>query len=181
MDNRTDINQMKGEYAGLEMRKTGDPDTDFWSAMNEDNAKRWYDGGGGIFSDSYARKRGHDLGWDMISNPGPLNPNYGKSYKIPKEEATPKAKPTTTSDKGAGKLTPSVKKDYMKKGTLKEGDTEGYGYKVSKTPLNNREVRKMKRAARKEDNARIKAKRKEGTLDSSDFAQQPYRTLKGKF
>ena len=39
----------------------------------------------------------------------------------------------------------------------------------------------MKRAAKKEDKAKMKAKRKEGTLDSSDFANQPYRTLKGKF
>tara|TARA_A100001201_G_scaffold139315_2_gene131124 strand:+ start:81 stop:1406 length:1326 start_codon:yes stop_codon:yes gene_type:complete len=43
------------------------------------------------------------------------------------------------------------------------------------------DVRKMKRAAKKEDKAKMKAKRKEGTLDSSDFANQPYRTLKGKF
>ena len=43
------------------------------------------------------------------------------------------------------------------------------------------DVRKMKRAAKKEDKAKMKAKRKEGTLDSSDFANQPYRTLKEKF
>ena len=52
---------------------------------------------------------------------------------------------------------------------------------ILNSPVNNREVRKMKRAAKKEDRAKMKAKRKEGTLDSSDFAQQPYRTLKGKF
>lgn len=62
---------------------------------------------------------------------------------------------------------------------LNEG-IKDLGEGMQGSPMNN-DVRKMKRAAKKEDKAKIKAKRKEGTLDSSDFANQPYRTLKGKF
>jgi len=57
---------------------------------------------------------------------------------------------------------------------------EEYNRRMKGSPAKN-DVRKMKKAAKKEDKAKIKAKRKEGTLDSSDFANQPYRTLKGKF
>lgn len=53
--------------------------------------------------------------------------------------------------------------------------------RVSPAKNTGKAVRKMKRAAVKEDQAKIKAKRKAGTLDSSDFANEPYRTLKGKF
>ena len=62
---------------------------------------------------------------------------------------------------------------------LNEG-IKDLGEGMQGSPMNN-DVRKMKKAAKKEDKAKIKAKRKEGTLDSSDFANQPYRTLKGKF
>tara|TARA_R100000664_G_scaffold18986_2_gene28090 strand:+ start:132 stop:1457 length:1326 start_codon:yes stop_codon:yes gene_type:complete len=54
-------------------------------------------------------------------------------------------------------------------------------YTSFKSPANNKDLKKMKRAAKKEGKAQTKAKRKAGTLDSSDFANQPYRTLKGKF
>lgn len=104
MNNRTDINQMKGYSAGIERRPasvdfpnqsaSSNRDLDFARMMNRDNAEMWAKGGGGIYSDKYAKQRLHDSGYDMVSRPGPLNPNYGKTYKLPTEETKLKpAKP----------------------------------------------------------------------------------------
>jgi len=73
--------------------------------------------------------------------------------------------------------------DYLAKpgGSGKSTKSNKYIKPIKQSPANNKDLRKMKRAAIKEDKARIKAKRKAGTLDSGDFANEPYRTIKGKF
>ena len=80
-----------------------------------------------------------------------------------------------TNADGTPRMIPTT--DYTKR----EISNEEYNRRMKESPANNKDLRKMKRAAKKEDKAQTKAKRKAGTLDSSDFANQPYRTLKGKF
>lgn len=94
------VQQMKGEFAGIERRPasvdfpnqsaSSNRDLDFKRMMNRDNAEMWAKGGGGIYSDKYAKQRLHDSGYDMVSRPGPLNKTGQTIAKGPKK---PKAKP----------------------------------------------------------------------------------------
>merc|ERR1711966_133141 len=92
--------QMKGTYAGIERRpasvafpnqsRSSNRDLDYRRMMNKGNAEMWAKGGGGIFSDKYAKQRLHDSGYDEVSRPGPLNKTGQTIAKGPKK---PKAKP----------------------------------------------------------------------------------------
>ena len=100
MNNREDINQMKGDYAGIERRpasvdfpnqsRSSNRDLDYKRMMNRSNAEMWAKGGGGIFSDKYAKQRLHDSGYDMVSRPGPLN-TENKTYEAKKSKPELKA------------------------------------------------------------------------------------------
>ena len=159
--------QMKGEYGKLERRpasvdypnmsKSEQRDIDYGRMKNEWLAKVSYEDHG-FYSDAERGRQVHSLGYDMVTRPGYLNKNYGKTYELPKEEPKPKTTQIKNTSVGGKQI------KALKKGSPAKND-----------------VRKMKRAAKKEDKAKMKAKRKAGTLDSSDFAHQSYRTLKGKF
>ena len=92
MNNRTDINQMKGYYSGLERRKSSDPDVNFSRMMNEDLAHKVFKDKG-FYSDKERKRQAHVLGYDEVSRPGPLN-NENKTYEAKKSK--PELKATRT-------------------------------------------------------------------------------------
>lgn len=89
MNNRTDINQMKGNYAGLERRESSDPNVNFKRMMNKDLANKVFEDKG-FYSDKERKRQAHVLGYDEVSRPGPLNKTGNTIAKGPKK---PKAKP----------------------------------------------------------------------------------------
>jgi hypothetical protein len=89
MNNRTDINQMKGYYSGLERRESSDPNVNFKRMMNKDLANKVFEDKG-FYSDKERKRQAHVLGYDEVSRPGPLNKTNQTIAKGPKK---PKAKP----------------------------------------------------------------------------------------
>ena len=89
MNNRTDINQMKGDYAGLERRQSSDPSVNFSRMMNKDLAETVFEDKG-FYSAKERKRQASVLGYDEVSRPGPLNKIGQTIAKGPKK---PKAKP----------------------------------------------------------------------------------------
>lgn len=89
MSNRKDINQMKGDYAGLERRESSDPNVNFSRMMNKDLANKVFEDKG-FYSNKERKRQASALGYDEVSRPGPLNKTGQTIAKGPKK---PKAKP----------------------------------------------------------------------------------------
>jgi hypothetical protein len=89
MNNRKDINQMKGDYSGLERRESSDPSVNFSRMMNKDLAKTMFEDKG-FYSAKERKRQASVLGYDEVSRSGPLNKTGQTIAKGPKK---PKAKP----------------------------------------------------------------------------------------
>jgi len=166
MNNRRDINQMEGTYAGLERRESSDPDVNFSRMMNKDLAKTVFKDEG-FYSDNERKRQAHVLGYDEVSHAGLLN-KTGKT--IAKGPEKPKAKPQSEmkmlrSVKGlepkkklmAAKVVGKLKKKPIPKMTprpakrlgasMDDGDN-GYTYTTSESKASKKQKRKEARKER---------------------------------
>jgi len=110
MDNRSDINQMKGTYAGLEREESSDPNVNFKRRMNEDLAKTVFEDKG-FYSDAERKRQAGELGYHVTAHAGPLNPISNRIDQGPsKPEIT--TKPSTTTK-------PNPKEGYKRSRGLK--------------------------------------------------------------
>ena len=174
MDNRADIDQMKGEYASLKRRpasvdypnmsKSDQADVDFARMNREFRAKTMYDNS--YYNEDYRHKRASEMGWDMTSTPGPLNKNYGKTYKLPTEETKIKpAKPQSET-----KMLKSVKGIEPKKKLMATKTVA----KIKKQPLEKMTPRPAKKLSTKKSGASMNGDNgyTYTTTDSKGYAKQ---------
>ena len=184
--------QMKGEYTGIKRRPasvdfpnqsaSSNRDLDFKRMMNRENAEMWAKGGGGIFSDKYAKQRLHDSGYDMVSRPGPLN-ELGKKLdaKIAKGPKKPQAKPQSEmkmlrSVKGlepkkklmATRTMAKIKKKPLEKMTPKPAKKINTTKSGGSMGASNGDLRKQKRTQKKVDKAIKKGKMLNIAVESED-------------
>lgn len=103
MNNRKDINQMKGDYAGLERRESSDPNVNFSRMMNKDLANKVFEDKG-FYSNKERKRQASALGYDEVSRPGPLN-TENRTYE------PLKSKPELKATRTVKKLEP--KKKFM--------------------------------------------------------------------
>ena len=184
------VQSMKGEYAGLERRqasvdypnmsKSDQADVNYARMNREFRAKTMYDNP--YYNKDYRHKRASEMGWDMTSTPGPLNKNYGKTYKLPTEETKLKpAKPQSEmkmlrSVKGlepkkklmAARTMTKIKKKPLEKMTPKPAKKINTTKSGGSMGASNGDLRKQKRTQKKVDKAIKKGKMLNIAVESED-------------